>query len=118
MHYITSAIIISLIFLISYLIIDYSMHSLFGFRSSDLDIFNCNSEFISDKKFITPPCDNPWEHHHMMLGYLSLPFQYSGKMIGKIIDETDGLIPDCHFGEHGHRVQSEYFYEHIIKNII
>ena len=54
----------------------------------------------------------------MMLGYLSLPFQYDGKMIGKIIDETDGLIPDCHFGEHGHRVQSEYFYKHIIKNII
>lgn len=85
--------------------------------TSDLDIFNCNSEFINDKKFITPPCDNPWEHHHMMLGYLSEPFQYGGKMIGKIIDETDGLIPDCHFGEHGHKVQAEYFYKHIIENL-
>ena len=86
--------------------------------TSDSDIFNCDSEFINDKKFITPPCGNSWEHHHMMLGYLSLPFQYSGKMIGKIIDETDGLISDCHFGEHGHKVQAEYFYKHIIKNII
>jgi hypothetical protein len=54
----------------------------------------------------------------MMLGYLSEPFWYGGKRIAKLIEETDGLISDCHFGEHGHRVQSEYFYNHIIKHII
>lgn len=86
--------------------------------TSDFDIFNCNSEFINDKKYIIPPCDNSSEHHHMMLGYLSEPFWYGGKTIAKLIEETDGLIPDCHFGEHGHKIQCEYFYKHIIKNII
>jgi hypothetical protein len=30
--------------------------------------------------------------------------------MGKIIDETDGLITDGHLGEWGHKVQAELFY--------
>lgn len=37
--------------------------------------------------------------------------------IANILEETDGLINDCHLGEHGHEAQSDYFYK-FIKNKI
>ena len=86
--------------------------------TSDSDIFNCESDFIEDKKFITPPCDDLNHNHHMMLGYLSDSRWYDGKLNAKIIEETNGLIPDCHFGEYGHKKQADYFYNHIINNLL
>jgi hypothetical protein len=86
--------------------------------SSDENILNCKNVDINDKRYITPPCEDEEQNHHLLLGYLSEPFWYGGKRIAKLIEETDGLIPDCHFGEHGHRIQAEYFYKHIIDNLL
>ena len=33
--------------------------------------------------------------------------------MGKVIDETDGLITDGHLGELGHKVQAELFYRNL-----
>jgi hypothetical protein len=30
--------------------------------------------------------------------------------------ETNGEVNDIHFGEHGHIIQSNYFYEFLLKN--
>jgi hypothetical protein len=32
--------------------------------------------------------------------------------------ETNGAVNDIHFGESGHKVQSDYFYEFFLKNKI
>jgi len=50
---------------------------------------------------------------HNLLWYLTHPAQYNGKQMGKVIDETDGLIADGHLGEWGHKVQTELFYRNL-----
>jgi hypothetical protein len=54
---------------------------------------------------------------NMILGYLSEPMFHNNTRVAKIIEETNGEVSDCHFGEYGHKVQSKYFYEHIINNL-
>ena len=82
--------------------------------TSDNRIFNKDSDFIDDKKFIVVK-DEPKSTG--MITYLSLPKFHNNKKIAKIIQETNGVIDDCHFGEYGHKVQSDFFYEHIKENI-
>jgi hypothetical protein len=48
-----------------------------------------------------------------MLWYLTHHIHYGGVQMGKIIDETNGLIPDGHLGEWGHKVQAELFYRNL-----
>ena len=44
------------------------------------------------------------------------PFNEVFKLGGKrIFEETDDLIHDLHFGETGHKIMGELFYDHIIK---
>jgi hypothetical protein len=50
---------------------------------------------------------------HNLLWYLTHSSQYNGKQMGKVIDETDGLITDGHLGELGHKVQAELFYRNL-----
>ena len=47
---------------------------------------------------------------HNMIWYLTHQTHYGGKQMGKVIDETNGLISDGHLGEWGHKVQAELFY--------
>jgi hypothetical protein len=82
--------------------------------TSDTDIFNKDSDFIDDKRFIVVKDEN---QPNMILGYLSEPMFHNNTSVAKIIEETNGEVSDCHFGEYGHKVQSKYFYEHIINNL-
>ena len=82
--------------------------------TSDNRIFNKESDFIDYKKFIVV-MDEPKSTG--IITYLSLPKFHNNKKIAKIIQETNGVIDDCHFGEYGHKVQSDFFYEHIKENI-
>jgi hypothetical protein len=52
-----------------------------------------------------------------LMGYLNLPMFHDGKLKGRIVEETDGVIKDDHMGEFGHKAQAEYFYKHIVKNL-
>jgi predicted nucleotidyltransferase component of viral defense system len=84
--------------------------------SDDLDFFvNNDSNFVDKSRFII----SPYSHDvpKMLLGYLSEPHYYDGQYKAKIIEETNGEINDCHFGEYGHKIQSEYFHNHIINNL-
>jgi hypothetical protein len=83
--------------------------------TSDENIFGNEEDFIDKSKFIIPPYTHATPK--MILGYLSQPHYYDNQFKAKIIEETNGEINDCHFGEHGHKVQSEYFYDHIINNL-
>lgn len=48
-----------------------------------------------------------------MFHYLSDQKHYEGKKIAKIIEETNGIIEDSHFGEFGHKKQANYFFKYI-----
>lgn len=50
---------------------------------------------------------------HNMLWYITHQMHYGNKQMGKIIDETNGLIQDGHMGEFGHKVQANLFYKNI-----
>ena len=82
--------------------------------TSDENIFNKESYFVDNKRFIVVREEN---QPKMILGYLSEPMFHNNKRIAKIVEETNGEVNDCHFGEFGHKVQSEYFYNHIINNL-
>jgi hypothetical protein len=75
--------------------------------NSDILLFDENSKFIDDKKYILPPKGN---QNETMINYFT-------NNIGTIQDETDGKINDLHLGEFGHIKQAEYFYNHIKKHI-
>ena len=87
-------------------------------RLKNVDVFNWNSDtllfdedskFIDDKKYILPP--KGIETKSMSMIY------YFSNNFGTIQDETDGKINDLHLGEFGHIKQAEYFYNHIKKHI-
>jgi hypothetical protein len=64
-----------------------------------------DEEFVNSKMFVDK---------HSMMWYLTHPKNYGGVQMGKIIDETGGLVEDGHMGEYGHKVQANVFYNHII----
>ncbi len=92
--------------------------------TSDENIFNIEyKECQNDPSYITVK-DNEFlnsqvfkdKDKHSMMWYLTHQKHYNGIQMGKIIDETNGLIEDGHMGEFGHKVQSNVFYDHIINN--
>ena len=81
------------------------------FNGDEYNIFN-DDKFIvvRDKKVL----ENPFfTDKHSMMWYLTHCENYNGKFIAKIIDETNGEVPDGHLGEFGHKFQCEFFYNHI-----
>jgi hypothetical protein len=82
--------------------------SVFHWNSDPL-IFNMDSKFIDDKKYILPPKENQFK-------MTSLIYYFSNNL-ATIQQETDGKVNDLHLGEIGHIKQAEYFYNHIIKYI-
>jgi hypothetical protein len=87
------------------------------FWSADDDIINHLSfEKRNVKKYIcADKIDNKIKNLELHLSGKLM--SHIKKMGGKtIIEETNGLVQDNHhFGELGHKVQSELFYEHILK---
>lgn len=77
--------------------------------NSDTMLFDGDSKFIDDKKYILPP--KGIETKSMSMIY------YFSNNFGTIQQETDGKINDFHLGEFGHIRQAEYFYNHIIKYV-
>ena len=75
--------------------------------NSDTLLFDENSKFIDDKKYILPPKENQNK----------TIIKYFADNIGTIQQETDGKIKDMHLCEIGHVKQAEYFYNHIIKYV-
>jgi len=82
--------------------------------TSDDNLFDADSEFTDLKRFIVV---RGLFYNPMILGYLSHEDWYGGKQMAKIVEETNGEVNDCHFGEFGHKTQAEYFYNHIINNL-
>lgn len=88
--------------------------------TSDDHIFNNESDFVNEKNFILPKSIDGSNVLFDMMGYLATLCAIetnNGELNAKIIEETKGLVEDCHFGEHGHKYQAEYFYKHIKNNI-
>lgn len=65
-----------------------------------------------DHRFILPKKDETNESLDLM-GEISNIVNTNGKMIAKIIQETNGDVNDGHFGEFGHKAQCDYFYNYI-----
>jgi hypothetical protein len=84
--------------------------------NSHYEIFNIHSDFIDSKRFMVLDESNEYQPREM-LGYLSHTDWYNGQLKAKIIEETNGEIEDCHFGEYGHITQANVFYEHIMNNL-
>jgi hypothetical protein len=82
--------------------------------TSDDNLFDADSVFADLKRFIVV---RGLFYNPMILGYLSDEDWYGGKQMAKIVEETNGEVNDCHFGEFGHKTQAEYFYNHIINNL-
>jgi len=80
--------------------------------NSDTFIFDMNSKFIDDKKYILPPKEN-----HLKTTSMIDYFSYSLGSPLTIKQETENKVNDLHLGEIGHIKQAEYFYNHIIKYI-
>ena len=81
--------------------------------TSDGTIFNSKTKFVNDNRFILPKSDmfNTFD----LLGYLTLPIHYKcNDYCAKIHDETKQQVKDTHMGEYGHKMQAEYFYDHIM----
>jgi hypothetical protein len=83
--------------------------------TADENIFNQHTIKNDDQKFIVIRDKESIKTN--IMGYLNLPIFYDGKLKGRIVEETDGVIKDDHMGEFGHKNQANYFYNHIIKNI-
>jgi hypothetical protein len=80
--------------------------------TSDYKIFNYYSEIANDEKFIV--CRHPAFRDHSIIQYLQQPFHFDiNRHLATIEHETVKKIIDYHFGELGHKCQSEYFYNHI-----
>lgn len=80
--------------------------------NSDTFIFDMDSKFIDDKKYILPPKEN-----HLKTTSMIHYFSYSLGSPLTIKQETENKVNDLHLGEIGHIKQAEYFYNHIIKYI-
>lgn len=84
--------------------------------TSDIKVFNITTDIIDDKRFIVSR--HPSFKDHTIMAYLALPFHYEEcKLIATIERETNETVIDYHFGEYGHKCQSEYFYNHIMELI-
>jgi len=83
--------------------------------TSDDSIFDQYSDFIDEKRYILVDESNNESSKTNILGYFNLPMFYGGVLKGRISEETEGEILDDHLGEFGHKVQAEYFYNHIKK---
>lgn len=91
--------------------------------TSDENIFNIkNNNVKNDKSFIIVDDEDFLKNEkskdkHSLMWYFTHPERYDGNIqLGKIVDETEGLVPDNHMGEYGHKVQADFFYKHIINN--
>ena len=80
--------------------------------NSDTFIFDMDSKFIDDKKYILPPKEN-----HLKTTSMIHYFSFSLGSPLTIKQETENKVNDLHLGEIGHIKQAEYFYNHIIKYI-
>jgi hypothetical protein len=80
--------------------------------NSDTFIFDMDSKFIDDKKYILPPKKDYYKKTSM-IHY----FSYALESPLTIKQETENKVNDLHLGEIGHIKQAEYFYNHIIKYI-
>jgi len=76
--------------------------------NSDTLIFDMDSKFIEDKKYILPPKEN-----HLKTTSMIHYFSYSLGSPLTIKQETENKVNDLHLGEIGHIKQAEYFYNHI-----
>ena len=83
--------------------------------TADENIFNQHTIQDDDQKYIVIRDDESTKTN--LLGYLNLPMFFNGVLKARIVEETNGDIIDDHMGEFGHKNQSNYFYNHIIKNI-
>ena len=81
--------------------------------TSDDTIFKSSDKFI-DEKFIV--VNDPDYDNLGMLAYLNVPLNGGNVLTARIVEETNGEINDEHMGEFGHIIQSNYFYNHIIKH--
>lgn len=87
--------------------------------SSDDNLFNVKDKITQEPNFIVIRDSNILDNvnfteKHNMMWYLTHNDHYENrKQMGKIIDETNGLIQDGHMGEFGHKVQSNVFKTHI-----
>jgi hypothetical protein len=75
--------------------------------SSDVDLSRHFNE-TNDEKHIKVPGGYSDLMHYISDHYFNLT-----GLGCRIIDETNGLIKDGHFGEYGHIAQSEYLYKHL-----
>lgn len=97
------------------------------FWSSDVDVINNlppqklkNEYYILHDEIEKLPLEiPPSSNHHgfVRMGLKRTMFDVIFKHGGSTIyDETNGVVPDGHLGEHGHRIQYELFYKYITKN--
>lgn len=84
--------------------------------TSDETIFDQFSTFIDEKKYIIIDESTNETGKTNLLGHINMPMFYNGELKGRIRDETNCLISDDHQGEFGHKIQCEYFYNHIKKH--
>jgi hypothetical protein len=79
------------------------------------NIVKNNESFIivDDSEFLQSELS---KDKHSVMWFLTHPKNYGGIQMGKIIDETKGLVEDGHMGEYGHKVQANYFYKHIVQH--
>lgn len=78
--------------------------------NSDNLIFDMDTKFIDNKRFILPPKEKKFKSSSL-IHY----FSYSNGSPLTIKQETAEKVNDLHLGEFGHIKQAEYFYNHIIK---
>ena len=82
--------------------------------TTDPRIFSRKTKNIDKRKFLlVNDAETNKENIH---AYLALPKFHNDTLKARITEETDGLIYDDHYGEYGHKVQAQYFYEHIKEN--
>lgn len=89
--------------------------------TSDDHVFNNETNIVNNVDFILPQKIGESNVNYDMMGYLSILCANetnNGILNAKIVEETDGKIQDCHFGEYGHKFQADYFYKHIKNNML
>ena len=89
--------------------------NLFYWSYSDTDYIpylKNNFDLFDEKKWITYK-DTDAENRYKLLHYLNL--ESNNKHT--ISTETNGKVNDFHLGELGHKLQAEYFYNHIKKQL-
>lgn len=84
--------------------------------TSDEKIFSRETKVKNSDRFIVVNDEEFIKTQgHGLLGYLLWPKHNDGKNFATISDETNGEVMDGHFGELGHKLQAEYFYDFIRK---